>query len=57
MNFFVQRSPRDAEYFDSDFTTEAPKLTPTDKALLASIDQGQFKGFSFVNHNFNRDSL
>jgi hypothetical protein len=53
--FVFQRSPRDVEYFDSDFTTEAPKLTPTDKALLASIDQTQFKGFSYVNQNFNRD--
>ncbi|CAB3987975.1 kinase C delta type-like isoform X1 [Paramuricea clavata] len=49
------RSPRDVENFDSDFTTEAPKLTPTDKALLASIDQTQFKGFSYVNQSFNRD--
>lgn len=49
------RSPRDCDYFDSDFTTEAPRLTPTDKALLASIDQAQFKGFSYVNHHFNRD--
>ena len=31
---------------------DVPQFTPTDKDLLQSMDQGQFKGFSFVNPYF-----
>lgn len=37
--------------FDSDFTSEAPTLTPTAKDRVAGIDQDEFKGFSFVAPN------
>ncbi|XP_057296654.1 protein kinase C delta type-like [Hydractinia symbiolongicarpus] len=39
--------------FDPDFTMEDPKLTPTDEQLLKSMDQVQFKGFSFINPAFH----
>ena len=34
------------------FTSEKPVLTPADPRLIASIDQSEFKGFSFVNAAF-----
>jgi len=39
--------------FDPDFTMEPAKLTPVEDDLLRSIDQAQFRGFSFVNPNFS----
>lgn len=45
-------SDHDTNNFDPDFTMEAPRFTPTDKDLLQSMDQGQFRGFSFVNPYF-----
>ncbi|XP_065830068.1 protein kinase C delta type-like [Oscarella lobularis] len=42
----------DASNFDDEFTVEPPVLTPADKELIMSIDQGQFKGFSFTNPLF-----
>ena len=50
--FFLQTSDHDTKNFDPDFTMEVPQFTPTDKDLLQSMDQGQFKGFSFVNPYF-----
>ena len=29
--------------------TEAARLTPVDKAILESMDQGQFEGFTYTN--------
>ncbi|XP_032230601.1 protein kinase C delta type [Nematostella vectensis] len=46
------KSANDTNNFDPDFTMEAAKFTPTDKDLLQSMDQGQFRGFSFVNPYF-----
>lgn len=48
----LQASDHDTNNFDPDFTMEVPKFTPTDKDLLQSMDQGQFRGFSFVNPYF-----
>lgn len=45
-------SDHDTKNFDPDFTMDVPQFTPTDKDLLQSMDQGQFKGFSFVNPYF-----
>ncbi|XP_015751889.1 PREDICTED: protein kinase C delta type-like [Acropora digitifera] len=45
-------SDHDTKNFDPDFTMEVPQFTPTDRDLLQSMDQGQFKGFSFVNPYF-----
>jgi len=41
----------DVQYFDSAFTIEKPQLTPVDKDILASMDQAQFRGFSYTNPN------
>eukprot|EP00795_Rhopilema_esculentum_P002018 gene2018-17579_t len=38
--------------FDPDFTMEPAKLTPVEDDLLKSMDQMQFRGFSFINPNF-----
>ena len=39
--------------FDQDFTKEDPVLTPTSSEVLRTINQEEFKGFSFVNEEFN----
>ncbi|XP_065569098.1 putative protein kinase C delta type homolog isoform X2 [Artemia franciscana] len=41
----------DTQYFDPGFTAANPQLTPVDKDILASMDQVQFKGFSYTNPN------
>ncbi|XP_062522733.1 protein kinase C delta type-like [Corticium candelabrum] len=46
----------DANNFDAEFTMEPPVLTPADTALILSIDQDQFQGFSFTNPLFHRAS-
>lgn len=54
--FLSQRSRTDVGNFDTDFTREEPKLTPTDKNIIANINQDEFKDFSFVNAHFVSDS-
>lgn len=49
---FVQKSRRDVSNFDREFTSEAPKLTPTDKLFIMNLDQTEFTGFSFINPEF-----
>lgn len=46
------KNPRDVSNFDKEFTTEAPKLTPTDKLFIMNLDQTEFTGFSYVNPEF-----
>uniref|UniRef100_F1KX43 Protein kinase C n=1 Tax=Ascaris suum TaxID=6253 RepID=F1KX43_ASCSU len=46
------RSKRDVNNFDADFTKEEPVLTPTDNAVVRTINQEEFYGFSFVNPDF-----
>lgn len=41
--------PSDTSNFDSNFTMEKAVLTPIDSQFLASMDQQQFKGFSYTN--------
>lgn len=43
------KSASDASNFDPEFTMEKVALTPTDKRVLESINQHQFRGFSFTN--------
>lgn len=46
------KSPKETNNFDPEFTSEKPVLTPTDRKLIASINQAEFQGFSYVNPNF-----
>ena len=48
----VQSDTKDTSNFDSEFTSEAPDLTPTDKLFIMNLDQNEFDGFSFVNPEF-----
>ena len=48
----LQRSKRDVNNFDADFTKEEPKLSPVDLETVRSINQDEFAGFSFVNDDF-----
>ncbi|XP_056643762.1 uncharacterized protein LOC130449782 [Diorhabda sublineata] len=43
--------PLDTQYFDTNFTKETVKLSPTEVQKLQSIDQSQFQGFSYTNPN------
>lgn len=43
--------------FDAEFTKEEPVLTPVHHSMLQSVNQDEFKGFSFVNKDFNPNRL
>lgn len=51
-NSLLQKSPRDALNFDTEFTKEEPVLTPVPNDVVRCINQDEFAGFSFVNPNF-----
>jgi serine/threonine protein kinase len=42
------KTEEDVSFFDKDFTTEVPRLTPVN-SVLDSATQAQFRGFSYVN--------
>ena len=47
------KSPTDVSNFDTDFTSENPKFTPTDQQLIQQIvQQDEFPNFSYVNPAF-----
>ncbi|KAK0087028.1 hypothetical protein PV325_001872 [Microctonus aethiopoides] len=48
---------KDAMNFDAEFTKEDPVLTPVHHSVLQSVNQDEFKGFSFVNRDFNTSRL
>lgn len=43
----LQKTKRDVNNFDQDFTKEDPVLTPTDEAIIRQINQEEFKDFSY----------
>ncbi|CAJ0582104.1 unnamed protein product, partial [Mesorhabditis spiculigera] len=47
------KNKRDANNFDADFTKEEPVLTPTEVQIVRTINQDEFRGFTFVNPNFS----
>lgn len=52
MVLLFKKSVKDVGNFDREFTSEAPKLTPTDKLFVMNLDQTEFAGFSYVNPEF-----
>ena len=49
---YSQKSRTDVANFDTDFTSEHPRFTPTDPDILENIAQDEFFGFSYVNPTF-----
>ncbi|XP_049877796.1 protein kinase C isoform X2 [Pectinophora gossypiella] len=47
------RSRREAVNFDAEFTKEEPVLTPVPIDVIRTINQEEFRGFSFVNADYN----
>ncbi|KAK9745755.1 Phorbol esters/diacylglycerol binding domain (C1 domain) [Popillia japonica] len=47
------KSKKDALNFDAEFTKEEPVLTPVNPDVVRTINQEEFKGFSFINRDFN----
>ncbi|KAL0868801.1 hypothetical protein ABMA27_007167 [Loxostege sticticalis] len=47
------KSKREAANFDAEFTKEEPVLTPVPPDVVRTINQEEFRGFSFVNADFN----
>uniref|UniRef100_A0A0A9WHM6 Protein kinase C n=1 Tax=Lygus hesperus TaxID=30085 RepID=A0A0A9WHM6_LYGHE len=47
------KSKKDALNFDAEFTKEEPVLTPINGDVVRSINQEEFRGFSFINPDFN----
>ncbi|KAG1714342.1 putative protein kinase C delta type [Nymphon striatum] len=45
------KSACDVSNFDTDFTMEKAVLTPVERRIVESMDQEQFKGFSYTNPN------
>uniref|UniRef100_A0A672QCA5 Protein kinase C n=1 Tax=Sinocyclocheilus grahami TaxID=75366 RepID=A0A672QCA5_SINGR len=44
-----QKTKRDVNNFDQDFTREEPVLTPVEDAIIKQINQDEFKGFSYFS--------
>uniref|UniRef100_A0A669CXH6 Protein kinase C n=1 Tax=Oreochromis niloticus TaxID=8128 RepID=A0A669CXH6_ORENI len=43
------KTPEDVNNFDPDFTQEEPTLTPIDDPMITSINQEEFRNFSFTS--------
>ena len=52
--FHLQKNKKDVLNFDPEFTKEEPVLTPVNPELVRTINQEEFKGFSFYNSDFGK---
>ena len=52
--FSLQKSRKDVLNFDTEFTKEEPTLTPINVEVVRTINQDEFKGFSFYNTQFGK---
>ena len=50
----MQKSRKDVLNFDTEFTKEEPTLTPINLEVVKTINQDEFKGFSFYNTQFGK---
>ena len=50
----MQKSRKDVLNFDTEFTKEEPTLTPINVEVVRTINQDEFKGFSFYNTQFGK---
>jgi len=48
----LQKGKKSASNFDPEFTKEAVKLSPVEKAVVAAIEPEVFDGFSFTNPEY-----
>ena len=53
-NNLLQKSRKDVLNFDTEFTKEEPTLTPINLEVVKTINQDEFKGFSFYNTQFGK---
>ena len=51
---FSQKNKRDVMNFDPEFTKEEPNLTPVNPEVVRTIQQEEFKGFSFYNSDYGK---
>lgn len=51
--YLLQKNKKDTLNFDAEFTKEEPVLTPINSEVVRSINQEEFKGFSFINREYN----
>lgn len=50
----LQKNKRDVLNFDPEFTKEEPVLTPVNPEVVRTINQEEFKGFSFYNTDYGK---
>lgn len=53
-HLLFQKNKKDVLNFDTEFTKEEPILTPVNPELVKTINQDEFKGFSFYNTQFGK---
>lgn len=50
--YLLKKNARDVSNFDNDFLKEEPVLTPINPDVLKTINQDEFRGFSYTNELF-----